>query len=116
MGHSAFDCAAQLTMCRELLQLSRRMSDCCGQGAWEELPRLEGERQKLMRRLFSSPIDPAIQHEVAEAVREILELNEGMTEACRERQRQINGELGTLATGRRASRAYAATERHSRDR
>ena len=86
------------------------------QEQWDALPALEAQRQQAMRELFSCPIDPAIQHEVAETIREVLELNERITAACRQRQRQITTQLDTLATGHRASQAYAATERHSRDR
>ncbi len=116
MGHSPFDCAEQLTMCREMLRLSRSMLQQCERECWDELPSLESDRQRYMRELFSSPIDPAIRHEVAETIREILEINERITAACRERQRQITAQLDTLATGHRASQAYEATERHSRDR
>lgn len=99
-------------MLDQLVRLSREMLSLAGQGEWERVAGLQIERQQMMGQTF--PLDSSLTDTQGAAgqVKEILDLDQQITELARVQQKEIGQLLGKLNQGRTATRAYRDTSRH----
>jgi hypothetical protein len=95
----------------EIILLSKDMLAKAGDGDWELVAEIEGRRRELLTRCFEQPTAERDASEVADAVREILRLNQEITELGGRSRARLGNEINTSKLGRTASAAYLGCSR-----
>ena len=98
-------------MLGQILQMSQTMLALAEQDEWEQVEVLQRDRQQLMEQAL--PLDPALTNpdSAAAQIKEILGLDQQITELARSQQKEIGQVLGKLNQGRAATRAYQGNSR-----
>ncbi len=88
-----------------ILALSRRMLECAEHGDWDAVTAHERERRERMERYFAAPA-PARAGGLAEAIREIVAIDQRIIALGQVRRDEIAASLRTLEKGRRGTETY----------
>jgi hypothetical protein len=94
-----------------IILLSKDMLARAGDGDWALVAEIEGRRRELVVRCFEQPTTEQDAPEVADAIREILRLNQQITELGGQCQDRLGNEINTSKLGRTASAAYLGCAR-----
>lgn len=88
------------------VELTRRMRGRVDAGAWDDVVAMETERQRLLHAFFA--VEPARSEAdwIAQALREMLAINDEMEHACRKHLQEIASDMQQLQANRKASQAY----------
>jgi len=95
----------------QILALSRDMLAKAGDHDWGLVAEIETRRRELVMRCFQQPAEQQYATEVAAAIKEILRLNQAITDLGRRYQEQLSSEINTSKLGRTASAAYLGCTR-----
>ena len=90
----------------EIIGLSKEILVQAREHAWERVAELETSRKALVMRCFQQPAAEQDVPEVAAAIKEILRLNQDVSEIGRQYQEKLVGEIHTGKIGRAATTAY----------
>lgn len=90
------------------LAVSGRLRECVEAADWQAAAALEAERRGLLERYFSAPPPAAELGRAVALLRQLIRLNDELVGMAEHVQRGLAREADTVATGRRATRAYAA--------
>jgi hypothetical protein len=94
-----------------IILLSKDMLAKAGDGEWALVAEIEGRRRELVARCFEQPTTQRDAPEVADAIREILRLNQQITELGGRCQERLGNEINISKRGRTASAAYLGCAR-----
>ena len=95
----------------QILSLSKDMLEKAGDHEWGRVAEIEVRRRELVMCCFQQPAQQQHDTEVAAAIREILRLNQEITDLGKRYQDQLGGEIHTNKKGRTASAAYLGCDR-----
>jgi len=95
----------------QILALSRDMLAKAGDHDWGLVAEIETRRRELVMRCFQQPAEQQYATEVAAAIKEILSLNQAITDLGRRYQEQLSSEINSSKLGRTASAAYLGCTR-----
>lgn len=87
------------------------MLDRAGELEWEKVALLEVSRKQLVMRCFSRPTTEHDSEEVAGMIKEILDLNQQVSELGKQSQEQLGTEIHAHNRGRAATSAYLSHTR-----
>jgi len=90
----------------EIISLSKEMLAKARDHDWERVTELEVARKALVVSCFQRPTVEQDAPEVAAAIKEILRLNQDVSEIGRQYQEELVGEIHTGNIGRAARAAY----------
>ena len=90
----------------KIIALSRDMLELARGNAWEGVAELEEQRRALVMQSFHTPAAKQDSATVAAVIREILSLNQQLTDLGKARQECLGGKLRTYRVGRSAQAAY----------
>lgn len=90
----------------EIIGLSREMLAKARDHDWARVAELEVARKALVMRCFQQPTAEQDVPEVAAAIKEILRLNQDVSEIGRQYREELAGEIQTRKIGRAAAAAY----------
>lgn len=96
---------------KEIVRLSREMLGRAGELEWDKVASLEVSRKRLVMECFREPTSEQDGAEVAAAIKEILNLNQQVTELGKQCQAQLGGEIHAHNRGRTATSAYLSHTR-----
>ena len=96
---------------RDIIELSKDMLLKAQANEWERVAELEVARKTLVTRCFQQPASGQDAPEVAAAIKEILSLNQQVTQLGQKYQEQIGCDIRTSKVGRNASAAYLGCAR-----
>ena len=91
--------------------LSKDMLVKAGEHEWGLVAEIEARRRELVMRCFQQPEQRQDASEVATAIKEILRLNQEVTDLGRRYQEQLGTEIHSNKLGRTASAAYLGCAR-----
>ena len=91
-----------------LVEVGRRMQECAGAGDWETVNHLQEKGQQLAGELFAEVITSADAQAVAEAVAEVLRINECVMGMGFEARDVCLKDMDQLQQSRRAVKEYTA--------
>ncbi len=100
--------------CRQLEQillLSKQMLESAADHEWRRVAEIDTRRRELVMRCFQQPAAQQEAVEVAAAIREILRLNQEITDLGRCYQDRLGSEIQGNKLGRTASAAYLGCAR-----
>jgi len=89
-----------------IIALSRDMLASARENAWERVAELDAQRRTLVMQCFARPTPQQDALVVAAAIREILSLNQQVTELGEAQQQTLGDELHTNRVGHTAKVAY----------
>ena len=95
----------------ELLSRSQEMLKHAQAGEWEVVIEEEVQRRHLLEKFFSMPSNVKNLPGIAEAIREMLSLNEKLQKIAIKARKNANDEADAIFSGRRAVGAYAKNSR-----
>jgi hypothetical protein len=95
----------------KILLLSKDMLAKAGDHEWELVAEIEARRRELVMRCFQQPAQQQDTGEVTAAIKEILRLNQEITDLGKCYQDQLGTEIHTNKVGRTASAAYLGCAR-----
>ena len=95
----------------DIIELSKDMLSKAQANEWELVAELETRRKTLVTRCFQQPASGQDAPEVAAAIKEILSLNQQVTQLGQKYQEQIGCDIHTSKVGRNASAAYLGCAR-----
>jgi hypothetical protein len=95
----------------QILLLSKDMLARAGDREWGLVAEIEARRRELVMRCFQQPAQQQDTTEVAAAIKEILRLNQEITDLGKCYQNQLGTEIHTNKLGRTASAAYLGCTR-----
>jgi hypothetical protein len=95
----------------QILSLSKDMLARAGDDEWELVAEIEARRRELVMRCFQQPAPQQHATEVAAAIKEILCLNQEISDLGKRYQDQLGTEMHTNKLGRTASAAYLGCAR-----
>lgn len=87
--------------------LSESMMAHAKAGEWEALATLEQQRRALIESFFATPVGPAEAPKVAQYIESLLAQDKVMMSLGTTATEQVQGEINTFSTGRKAKQAYA---------
>jgi hypothetical protein len=87
------------------------MLELAGELEWEKIAVLEVRRKQIVMECFRESAAEEDAAEIAEAIREILNLNQQVTELGKRCQLQVGTEIHTHNRGRAATSAYLSHNR-----
>ena len=90
----------------EIIGLSKEMLEKARDHDWARVAELEVTRKALVMHCFRQPTAEQDAPEVAAAIKEILRLNQDVSEIGRQYQEALGSEIHTRTVGRAASAAY----------
>lgn len=91
---------------RDILEISNAMLALARENDWERVVVLEAERKLVVQRCFELPSREQDVPEVADAIREILRLNQEVGALGGSWKDRLGAEIHTRNVGRTASAAY----------
>ncbi len=91
----------------DIRKLTSAMGRMAEEGQWEQVGELESRRRERLERFFSTPVPSSDAPAVAEAIRELMALDEAITHRGAALREEVARELNTISKGRRASAAYS---------
>lgn len=92
----------------DLVAMSHRMLAEAEAGHWDEVMRLQVERQGRLEAFFATPVPQALAEQVAVGIRQMLDSDRRLMELGRKGMDTLAGAMDDLRAGRRAQRAYGA--------
>jgi len=95
----------------QILSLSKDMLEKAGDHEWGLVAEIEARRRELVMCCFQQPAQQQDASEVAAAIKEILRLNQEITDLGKRYQDQLGTEIHTNKLGRTASAAYLGCAR-----
>jgi len=95
----------------KIVHLSKEMLELAGELEWNKVAELEVRRKKIVMECFRKPATEQDAVEVAVAIREILSLNQQVTELGKQCQAQLGTDIHTHNIGRTATVAYLSHTR-----
>jgi hypothetical protein len=96
---------------RDIVVLSREMLTHASGNDWEQLAELEADRRSLVMRCFQEPASQEDAPQLAVIIREILRLNQEITECVKARQEAVGSDMQNNKLGRTARAAYLGCAR-----
>lgn len=96
---------------KDIIVMSKQMLTLAKNREWEQVTELEEKRRVLVLQCFQQPTSEQDSPEVAASIREVLRLNQEVTELGKQSREELGGELRTNITGRTAQAAYQAYSR-----
>ncbi len=91
---------------QQVIDLSQQMLEMAQGGKWEAVAELEVRRKQLVAVCFQHPTNTQNAPEVAVSIREILSLNQQISDLVRGGREQLTGEIHSRNVGRAATAAY----------
>ena len=95
----------------QIVLLSQDMLAKAGDHEWGLVAEIEAGRRELVMRCFQQPAQQQDSSEVAAAIKEILRLNQEISDLGKRYQDQLGSEIHTNKLGRTASAAYLGCAR-----
>ena len=95
----------------KIITLSRDMLISAQENAWERVAELDSQRHALVMHCFRSPTPERDASAVTAAIREILLLNQQVTDLGKAHQQNLGDKLHTNRVGRTAQVAYLGCAR-----
>jgi len=95
----------------QILLLSKDMLAKAGDNEWGLVAEIEARRRELVMGCFPQPAPQQDTSEVAAAIKEILRLNQAITDLGKRYQDRIGTEIHSNKLGRAASAAYLGCAR-----
>ncbi len=95
----------------KIIALSRDMLELARGNAWERVAELEEQRRALVMQSFHTPAAKQDSATVAAVIREILSLNQQLTDLGKAHQQHLGNQLHTNQVGRTAQQAYRGCAR-----
>lgn len=95
----------------QIVDLSRQMLELAGALQWDQVTELEAQRKQLVLACFQNPASEQDAEEVGAAIREILQLNEQISELGRDCRAQLGGEIRNHKLRSNAATAYLSNAR-----
>jgi hypothetical protein len=83
------------------------MSDKARDGVWQEVTELEAVRRKKVETFFATPVTDTDSADVAAAIREVLRLNQTVTELGIQARENLGNACRLQQVGNKARRAYS---------
>jgi len=96
---------------KDITDLSREMLLRAQENAWERVGELEEQRRSLVALCFQHKTAEQDATEVAALIREILGLNQEITELSKKHQQELAADIHTNRVGRSAQAAYQGCTR-----
>lgn len=90
----------------EFVAISRAMVAKAERGEWEDVMRMQAERQQRLEAYFAAVVPAELAEQVAAGIREILDLDRRVVALGRQGMDQLSGAMNGLRAGRRAQKAY----------
>jgi len=90
----------------KIIALSQDMLELARENAWERVAELEGQRRTLVMQCFRSPTEKQDTSTMAAVIREILSLNQQLTDLGKAHRQHLGNKLHTNQVGRSAQLAY----------
>lgn len=90
----------------QIVVLSKDMLAKAGNHEWQLVAEIEARRRELVTRCFRQPAQQQHASEVTAAIKEILRLNQEITDLGKRYRDQLGTEIHTSKLGRTASAAY----------
>lgn len=91
---------------QRLLELTREMLELARSKDWPALAVREGERQEVARELFASPVPQAAAAAVADAVRQVLDIDQELIVLADAGREEAARAMQEVRTGQKARDAY----------
>jgi len=94
---------------KELLNLTQTMLSIAEAGNWDEVAKLEGQRQALVRRLEAALNATGVEtsiYAIENDLREVLSINKHMLALGEQVRSDLAGSMNGLRQGRKAVNAY----------
>jgi hypothetical protein len=95
----------------DIIDLSREMLFRARENAWQRVGELEEQRRSLVALCFRHTTVEQDAPEVAASIREILRLNQEVTELGKKHQQTLGADIQTNKVGRSAQAAYRSCAR-----
>lgn len=95
----------------EIIALSQDMLELARDNAWERVAELEAQRRTLVMQCFHAPTEKQDSDIVAAVIREILSINQQLTDTGKAHQQYLGNQLRTNQVGRTAQQAYRGCAR-----
>ncbi len=95
----------------KIIALSQDMLELARDNAWERVAELEEARRMLVMQSFHTPTSKQDSATVAAVIREILSLNQQLTDLGKAHRQHLGNELRTNQVGRTAQQAYRGCAR-----
>jgi len=99
------------TLVSDLISRSRNMLAYAEAGEWEKVVKEEAEHRRLLEEFFAIPADVQKVPGVADAISEMLTLNERLQEIAISARKNAQDGAESISSGRRAIGAYAKNVR-----
>ena len=90
----------------KIITLSREMLALAEENAWEQVAELDSQRRSLVLQCFQAPTQKQDSAAVAAVIREVLSLNQQVSEMGKAFRQQLGNEIHTNQVGRTARLAY----------
>jgi Flagellar protein FliT len=90
----------------EIISLSRDMLETAGRLEWDKVAELEERRKQLVMDCFREPVPKQDAAEVAAVIKEILNLDQQVTELGKQCQTALGSEIHSHKRGHAATSAY----------
>lgn len=91
-----------------IVAMTRTMLAKAQAGEWAQVMRMELERQERVQAFFAIEVPEEENERVAQAIREILEMDRRMIDLGHQGQDALSRKINDLQAGRRAKQAYSA--------
>ncbi len=95
----------------DIVDLSRDMLNTARDSEWEKVAELEARRKQFVMEYFSRPVGTREAPEVAAAIKEILKLNQEVTELGKRSSEALQEQIQVHNRGRAATSAYRSHAR-----
>ncbi len=95
----------------DIIRLSRDMLDTARELEWDKVAILEVRRKQCVMEYFRQPVPEQEAAEVAAAIKEILDLNQQVTELGKQCSKDLGTEIHANNRGRAATSAYLSHAR-----
>lgn len=91
---------------KDIIDLSRQMLALADDNQWGKVAELEAQRRQLVMDCFRHPTPDRDAAEVAAVIREVLQLNQQVTERGQRLQDELGSQMQARRIGRTAQQAY----------
>jgi hypothetical protein len=90
----------------KIVSLSNSMLELSRREQWDDLAKVEKERDDLLRAYFSKPVSALESEHIAKEIKEILVLDRETLKLCQNRQKELGTKLTQFNKCRKVNNAY----------
>lgn len=90
----------------DILKLSRNMHEAAGKGEWEQILKMQTERQQMMDNYFAEPVPAEQAEKVATGIREMLDMDRVLMDRSRQQMSSLSSDMQSISQGVKAQKAY----------